>query len=199
MGRDVDMTVGKKRLGDILVDYGLIGASQRDQAVRDQLGHPGRALGRSVIELGFCTEEALLRALSLQIGLPAVHVGEVEVPPEILAHVPVAVATELQVLPLAIVKDQGKDTLLLAMARPLDAETLNAVRRVSGMRVLPLIAGDAAMRRAVDRLYRVETITAGVEAALELLDPSLELSVARDLDIPEALQITPEELLRELG
>lgn len=198
------MGLGRKRLGEILLEYGLINEEQ----LQEVLGAEGvDPLGQRIIDKGICSEEVVLKVLSVQLGLPSVRVADVAVPPDVLKKVPASLAEEFQVLPLGIIRDRGNDTLLLAMARPLDREALDAIRFVSQMRVLPLLAADGEMRNAVNRLYHDRASQDDLEMSLptallpddpDVLAPEDEATLD-DFVPPPELRISPEELLSELG
>ncbi|MGB1905331.1 MAG: MSHA biogenesis protein MshE, partial [Pseudomonadales bacterium] len=61
----------KVRIGDLLLDEGVIRSSQLESALAEQKGS-GKKLGRLLIESGAVTEDKLLSVLSKQLGLPFV-------------------------------------------------------------------------------------------------------------------------------
>lgn len=200
------MGLGRKRLGEILLDYGLLDAEQLEGVLNEQANRTdtgdSEPLGRVVVDQGLCSEELVLKALSIQLGLPSVQLKDVDVPAEVLRRVPSAIAVEFQVLPLCVIQDHGTDTLVLAMARPLDREALDSVRYVTRLRVLPLIASDHEMREAIGRLYFADMRVDDVELSLpDALAPDEDID-GPTLDgvprIPVDVRISAEELLREL-
>ena len=208
------MGLGRKRLGEILLDYGLLDSEQLEGVLQEQASGHDEPLGRVVVDKGLCSEELVLKALSIQLGLPSVQLTDVDVPADVLRYVPSALAVEFQVLPLCVIRDHGTHTLVLAMARPLDGDALDAVRFVSKLRVLPLIASDHQMRAAIARLYFADMELDSLELSLpDSLAPDDEelLLFAEDDDAPTLereiidmvapsleVQISPDELLQEL-
>mgnify|MGYP003134533769 FL=1 len=67
-----DIRQRKIRLGDLLVQAGLISDAQLQLALQDQK-RTGSKLGRTVLDLGFIDEGRLLRALSEQLQIPFVE------------------------------------------------------------------------------------------------------------------------------
>ncbi|PUZ91765.1 MSHA biogenesis protein MshE, partial [Vibrio vulnificus] len=59
----------RKRLGDLLVEEGIINEAQLDQALGAQRSG-GRKLGDTLIDLGFLSEQQMLAFLSQQLDLP---------------------------------------------------------------------------------------------------------------------------------
>ncbi len=60
----------RKRLGDLLVDESIITQDQLDLALQNQQGK-GRKLGATLIDMGFLSEDQLLRFLSQQLDVPS--------------------------------------------------------------------------------------------------------------------------------
>jgi type IV pilus assembly protein PilB len=146
------MTTTKKRLGDILSEMGVVDALQLQSALayQRQWGVP---LGQVMVGMRFCAPEMVLAALSKQAGVSALDLDATRLEPRLTRLVPRRVAAQHRVVPLRV--EGPRDTVLVvAMAAPATLTALDAVQCVSGkLRVRPLLATDAAIARAIDRLY----------------------------------------------
>ncbi len=140
-----------RRLGDLLVAEGLISDAQLKQALADQKGKTEK-LGSILVRLGFINEEQLIGFLSRQYGIPSITLSNVEVDNETLRLVPPAIARKYEVLP---VKRIG-GTLTLAMADPTNIFALDDVAFMTNLQILPVVAPQAAIRKAIDRHYEVQ-------------------------------------------
>ena len=140
-----------RRLGQLLLEDGLVTAAQVDQAVARQRAS-GERLGAVLVRLGFLTEDQLVIALSRQYGLPAVAPSRLDVDPEVLRLVPVQIARKYQVLPI----ERAGETLSLAMADPTDVNALDDVAFMTNLKVRPLVAAPRLIRQAVERLGEAE-------------------------------------------
>jgi len=128
-------------------------------------------IGKILVDLGFIATRDLLIALSEQLGVPLVTL---EGPP------PAAPETEglaarfmrqCRFLPLAI----RDSTLTIAMADPLDFETLAAVRGFTGLKVEPALAAEQEILDAIDRNYgEAEKEETGLEGREGHADEDLE-------------------------
>ena len=108
----------KKRLGDILLQQGIITEDMLAAALAaQQKGH--RRLGDYLVENGYTTDEDIAMALHLQLGLEKVDLRGIKVPTEIIGLVPGSVLRKHNVLPVGF-DEQNSNVLLLAMADPLD-------------------------------------------------------------------------------
>ena len=73
----------KKRLGDMLVDAGVITNEQLGEALKKQR-ELGIRLGQTLIELNFTNEGEIVEALHRQMGLPIAHIREAKLAPEVI-------------------------------------------------------------------------------------------------------------------
>ncbi len=137
-----------KKLGQILVDSGQISEDQLEQALREQK-QTGEKLGSILQRLGICTEKDIARVLAGQAGVSFVSLAQEWIQREALELVPGAFAQEHQVVPLSL---RGT-TLVLAMANPLDLDTIDAVSRMTGRYVEVVHATENEIHEALVRYY----------------------------------------------
>jgi type IV pilus assembly protein PilB len=97
------------------------------------------------------SEEELLQLLSNQHGVPSVKLDDVQVAPDVLAHVPAEIALRHQLLPMNV--DDESPTLVVAMADPSDAAVIDEIQRQTGLTVEVVVAPPSRVRRAIDRHY----------------------------------------------
>jgi type IV pilus assembly protein PilB len=143
----------KQRLGETLLALGAIDAMQLNSALalQRQWGMP---LGRAIVQQRFCTSEQVLSALSLQTGLPTVNLDTQTLDVDLACRVPKTMAERLRIVPLRRQGDGKYELLVVAMAAPATTEKQDAVREVTGAaEVVPVLATDEAIERAIARLY----------------------------------------------
>ncbi|WP_244224582.1 general secretion pathway protein GspE [Corallococcus sicarius] len=121
----------------------------------------GVALGQVVVDQRFCTAEAVLSALAAQSGVGSVDLDAQPLDASLAKWIPCKVAEAHRVVPLRLEGQGPRDTaLVVAIAAPASLAALDVVKSVSGKaRVVPLLATDAALTRAIGRLYRGEPAT----------------------------------------
>ena len=78
----------KQKIGEILVESGLINTSQLKQVLRRQT-QVGGHLGSILIEMGFITIDDLVQCLSKKLGVAGVNLFEQDIKPELLNLMPV--------------------------------------------------------------------------------------------------------------
>jgi type IV pilus assembly protein PilB len=137
-----------RRLGDLLVAEGLISQEQLTRALAAQKG-TSEKLGSILVRLKLLTEEQLIGFLSRQYGIPSMTLSQLDVDADVLRLVPAAIAKKYEVLPVKRVSN----TLTLAMADPTNVFALDDIAFMTNLQVLPVVASQAAIRRAIERNY----------------------------------------------
>ncbi len=140
--------VAPPRLGEMLIARGLIEQEDLDRALELQRER-GDKLGKILVDMGYLAARDILSALSDQQGIPlAVLDGPPPVAPE-LDGLSARFMRQSKFFPVA----QEGTTLTLAMADPMDFETIAAVRSFSGLRIAVQLAGEQEILDAVDRYF----------------------------------------------
>jgi type II secretory ATPase GspE/PulE/Tfp pilus assembly ATPase PilB-like protein/ActR/RegA family two-component response regulator len=159
----------KRRLGELLVDAGLITPAALAEALASATRTDGvrERLGQTLVRLGFATEREVAEALSQQLGLPFLD-GEALVPePSAVALVAPQLARRFRMLPLAI--EDG--TLVLACADPTDVVSRDDIRMASGMRrVRTVIATVSDLDYAISTTYGFDNRADELIGAIEVDD-----------------------------
>ncbi|MDP3276480.1 MAG: hypothetical protein Q8Q09_14880 [Deltaproteobacteria bacterium] len=154
------------RIGDLLVQNGVITASQLEQAIATQAqqGAGGKRLGHVLVSLGFINEVQFARILSQQLSVPWVSLSHIDFSPSLLALVTREIAERFTVIPVYVRRERREgDTLYLAMDDPTHDEALRAVSESAEMPVRPMVAPPSDIRSAIDRLYAQGTHEVEVE------------------------------------
>jgi hypothetical protein len=147
----------QKRLGELLVEMGFIDGPMLQHALEEQT-RSGRRLGKILCESGAVSEDRLVRALSLQLGLDICDPINVPVHPRVLGLVTPEIAHGSRVVPVALKKDEVGLVLFLATADPLDKSMVERVRAHVGSehRLRWLLAGETEIDLALARHFGLE-------------------------------------------
>jgi type IV pilus assembly protein PilB len=165
-----------RRLGDLLVAEGLITAEQLRQALADQKGKADK-LGSVLVRQGSISEEQLIGFLSRQYGIPSITLLNLDVDPETLRLVPAHIAKKYEVLP---VKRIG-GTLTLAMSDPTNVFALDDIAFMTNLQILPVVAPQAAIRKALDRAYEaVPPVSSMTDMMSEITGDASSVEVVED-------------------
>jgi len=136
------------RLGEMLIERQQITQEDLERALEIQRERSDK-LGKILVDLGFIAMRDVLAALSEQLGVPLV--GLDEAPPDAPEIQGISARFMRQCLFLPIAMDDSSVTL--AMADPLDFETISAVRGFCGLRVRTALAAEQEILDAIDRFY----------------------------------------------
>ncbi|MCG6507735.1 MSHA biogenesis protein MshE, partial [Vibrio parahaemolyticus] len=140
----------RKRLGDLLVEEGIVSEQQVEQALSAQR-QTGSKLGSTLIELGFLTEQQMLMFLSQQLSLPLIDLNRAHVDIDAVQLLPEVHARRLR----ALVIGRSGETLRVAMSDPADLFAQESL-----LNQLPnhsfefVIAPEKQLVEGFDRYYR---------------------------------------------
>ena len=147
----------KKRLGDFLLEEGLIDKFQLQAALAEQKKWGGR-LGKHLIELGILSEEVLVKVLSRLLALPSVDVGRLSIPRVVMDYVQAKTAEKFNLIPIGIEESPGgRKTIIVAMSDPTNLAALDELRFTTGCAIRPVVSGDTSIERAIKIYYHGAT------------------------------------------
>ncbi|QSZ28029.1 Flp pilus assembly complex ATPase component TadA [Aceticella autotrophica] len=141
---------GHVYLGKILIENGVINSQQLEDALKIQK-ETGRRLGDILISIGACSQEAIADALAVQMGLNRAPEGFWENPPD--PSVKGEIARKYKFFPLKL--ENGK--LHVAISDPLNITTIDESRYVTGYKIIPEIATQTEIDRAIRRWYGISS------------------------------------------
>ena len=142
-------TLDRKKIGEILVERGLITSQDLERALRHQKNFPGSFLGEILVSLGVLTEIDIVTALVLQCNLPYIAVSKYMVDAGVVELIPAEMARQEKLVPL----DRIGSVLSIVMSGPLRDVLRARVEQVTGCKVAMFITTPTEIDRALDRLY----------------------------------------------
>jgi type II secretory ATPase GspE/PulE/Tfp pilus assembly ATPase PilB-like protein len=160
------MSAPKKRLGDQLIDRGLVSSDQVAIAITEQK-KSGKPLGQTLIDLGFVTESIMRDVLSESMGRDSIDLSHAVPDQDAISFIPKQLASRHTVLPVSFDKETKR--LQLAMIDIYDVIVLDRIRTVlsADIEVVPLLAGESEIRRAIDQFYGYELSVDGILREIE--------------------------------
>src|SRR5438067_2315393 len=136
------------RLGEILIARRLLEPEDVERAL-ELKKERGDKLGKILIDMGFIAAKDLLSALSEQLEVP---LAQVDQPPPVgpeIDGLSSRFMRQCRFIPLRF----ENSTLTVAMADPLDFETISSVRGFSGLKVSTALAPEQEILDAIDKYY----------------------------------------------
>src|SRR5687767_13391071 len=148
------------RLGAILLERDVITSDQLDAALERQK-RTRRRIGLLLIDMGVTTQDAVLGALQVQLGLPTASINAYTVDRDAIKALNEKVARRHGAFPLQKVGT----TLSVAVAAPLNLAALDDLRFASGCEVHMVLALEDEIQAALDRYYQSDCLPYQLETA----------------------------------
>ena len=112
-----------ERIADALVEDGLLTATQVEQLLEQQKKEGTRLL-KLILEKAYVSEADMAVSMGRVLNVPPINLSRINIPPEVAEVLPRDVSQNHKVIPVSRLENK----LFLAMADPLDFETVAAVR-----------------------------------------------------------------------
>jgi type IV pilus assembly protein PilB len=174
------MRKSKLKLGEILINEGLINQAQLDEALRFQK-LSGRTIGDILVDRGFAKEEDLANALAKQLDIPFVSIKDSSLQPSkedaLEKIIPQSFARNQLVLPLS----RHLKSLTVALANPLDLLAIDNLKKITGCEINPVIATKSDIREAISKFYgSKDLLEEAVDSSYEITDAGVSAFKRQD-------------------
>ncbi|KKK33054.1 type II secretion system protein E [Mesobacillus campisalis] len=140
----------RKRLGDLIVEAGLISEEQLNEALQEK--PQNQKLGEALLLKGYLTEQQLIEVLEAQLGIPHISLYNYPFEANLFSLVPREVAARNLVVPLR----KEAEKLVVAMADPMDFFAIDDLRLSTGFQIEAVIATKDDIIRAINKYYSVD-------------------------------------------
>lgn len=140
--------IQKKRIGEVLIDQGLITEEQLHIGLEEQKKN-GEKIGKCLVDLGFISENKLIDSLSAQLDIPHVMLDNFSFSSKLLRIITREIAREYRVIPLF----ENNGVVTMAMADPTSKRIKDHLRIKTGKGIEPVIASEKSILGAIERNY----------------------------------------------
>lgn len=174
----------KIRLGDLLVESGVISEAQLQQALAEQK-KSGSRLGRTLIEMGIVEEDRMLAVLSQQLAVPLIDLRLYRFNNQLVARLPETLARRFR----ALVLEEKDGGYLVAVADPTDLFAQDELERILQRPVHVALVREGDLLAAFDTVYRrtEEISSLASELGEELGTSDFDLaSLSEGVDVTDA-------------
>ncbi len=168
---------------DILASQGIL-TSPQVSAIKLESINTGHATEKIILEHHFAPLEKIVEAKAQILGLPFVKVESKAISTEVLNLVPEAVARRYQLIPF----QRDLDSILVAMADPLDLQVIQFIEKKTGLQVKRFLASIEDVTKAINSQYSQNLTT---EVASALKEVSIGLPQVVENDKAEIIQEAP--------
>src|SRR5271166_4133571 len=164
------------RLGEILIQRKLITADDLERALELQKER-GDKLGKTLVDMGFIAMRDVLAALSEQLQVPLVSIDAPPVVSPETETLSPRFLRQFRCLPMS----RDDHTITLAMADPLDVETIAAVRHCTGLKINTVLAPEQEIVDAIDKYYGEAAARSEADFEFQAGEMSEDLEHLRDM------------------
>ncbi|MCX5776167.1 MAG: ATPase, T2SS/T4P/T4SS family [Candidatus Firestonebacteria bacterium] len=138
----------KYKLGEMLLQENLITPVQLEKAIAEQKT-ANKRLGHVLIDLGYISEDNLLKTLGKQLDTPYVNLNDVVVESEVINLISEDICRRYKVVPYLV---EG-NTVFIAMIDPLDFRVINDIKFLIHKEIKPMLASEKALTKAISKYY----------------------------------------------
>ena len=136
------------RIGDILVDMGVLSKEQLEQCLIKQK-ECKKKIGQIFLEEKIIKEDDLYRAFAIQLGIPYMDLNNITIDPDVLKLLPEDLIRNSLVLPLSL----EKQTLTVVAYNPFNVELITNIRRISGKNLNVVMSSPVKLRNAIKKAF----------------------------------------------
>jgi type IV pilus assembly protein PilB len=184
-----------RKLGEILVDEGVLAQEAVDKALSHQQDGNENRLGRILIDERLAPEADVMRCLAIQFGRQFVHVTREETSTEALEKLPHEVMRDHNVLPLTV----ADGVLTLAVDDPANVFLFDEIRRRTGLIVRTVVACGSEIKQVIEEIgqsgssVQVEELIQGME------EDDVEVVETESEELPDLEKVAGESPIIRLA
>jgi len=138
-----------KKLGELLIERGIITQEQLEEGLRLQK-EKGGLIGEILVALGYAKEEDIAQSLTAEYGFPYLPLSNYEISPEVINLIPGRVARQYYLIPI----DKIGNNLTIAMSNPLNTQAIDDMEVLSGCNIQTFVATSSDIKKAIEKYYK---------------------------------------------
>ena len=138
----------RRRIGGILVNYGIISESQLETALEQQKPG-GRMLGEILVDLGYTDEANIYSCYALQLGMPYVSLSQLPIEPKLAELLPMELAYKYTIVLINVVGE----VLTVATSEPLSDEARSEIEAETGCKVTTVCSSLRDIEASLKQCY----------------------------------------------
>lgn len=170
------MAIGTRNLGEILVDNGVITPAQLEEGM-ERHRQTREFLGRTLVGLGYATEQDIVNALGIQQGMEQINLSQISVNSEVLNLITPDIAQFYNIIPIR----KNDNVLTIAMADPLAINTIDDLKVIIGCEIEGAVSSQSEIASAIEKFYghQGETAAALIDELFADVEKVLDDATAR--------------------
>ena len=141
----------KKRIGDMLLEAGIITQEQLEDALeKNKTAH--KKIGEMLVDLGYATEEAIGKGLATQLNIPFISLHGMKIEDDIIKLADGKLLRKHLMIPFEY-KEGNVNIIRVAMADPMDMRGIDDFSIITNLQVEPVIATTHDILVTLDKYY----------------------------------------------
>jgi type IV pilus assembly protein PilB len=176
----------KLRIGDLLMQYGIITGEQLEEALSQQR-KSGAKIGEALINLGFVTQQNINEVLEYQLGIPFVELKEYDISKDAVLTISESLAKRHMLIPIRITDND----LYVAMEDPLNIFAIDDVKIYSGKEVIPMLANEVDIKSAIEMHYGKQQAMKAAEEYKQEQEIQVDTQIHEDAMMGDQVQSAP--------
>ena len=141
----------KVRLGDLLVQKGIITEEQLSEALKQQK-EKKLMLGEMIVSMGFASQSQINDVLCEHLNIDFVDMREEEPDPQVLSLLDESIMRKYTLVPLRH-DNNNAGALQVAMADPMNILAMDDINIITGMQVVPIRANAQDINAFLDKAF----------------------------------------------
>ena len=170
----------KLQLGNLLIDSEIITKTKFDEAVR-LADLKGQEIEEYLVDYGYATEDQIVDALVVLYGVQRVNLRGIQIPQNVIELIPGHVLRKYLMIPLGF-DEILPDTLIVAMADPVNLVAMDDISLITGFGVETRIATTREIKLTLDRYYGAGEVMSAVEKYNKEREEQLQLLETEEED-----------------
>ncbi|MDD5194193.1 MAG: GspE/PulE family protein [Candidatus Omnitrophica bacterium] len=165
-------------VGRILVEENIITSEQLEAGLKEQK-RTGDFICTTLVKLGFAPQEKVFSVLSRQLNIPYVKLKDKEIPQNVIEKVSAKFASHYKIVPI----EYRDNTLVIAMANPLDTRTLDDINLLLGIEVKAVLSSEVEINEELRKYYGVGADTLEQIMAQKEFSGEIQMQAEKTEDI----------------
>src|SRR5690554_2264620 len=171
------MALKRVRIGELLLNAGLINQDQLREALRIQKSR-GDKLGSVLVQENDVSETQIMEVLDFQLGIPYIDLNNAIIAREVQKIIPYNLIRRHNVLPVKL----DRNMLYVAMEDPLNFIAIEDIRMATGYEIIPMIASIDAINSLISKLYGTESADQAIKEFQKESDAAIRPSLSLEVD-----------------
>ncbi len=156
------MNEEEKKLGDFLVEEGIITQDQLKEVLEEQKVTKEK-LEEIILRKGWISSKELTRIKATISGVSTFDLSNYIISPQVINLIPKDIALKYKVIPVFKIEN----TLTVAMANPNDVFVIDELAKITGCLIEPVLADEISIRKAQEQYYGTTTAIQEIIASLD--------------------------------